>query len=67
YHIDGETVMVAPAQGFYASPGLGRNQIRLAYVLTVEKLERAIRILREGLQVYRAARGLDQNMERRVV
>ena len=67
FHIDGETVMVAPAQGFYASPGLGKNQIRLAYVLTVEKLERAIRILREGLQAYRAARDLDRGLERRVV
>ncbi|MDY7027731.1 MAG: pyridoxal phosphate-dependent aminotransferase [Spirochaetota bacterium] len=67
FHIDGETVMVAPAQGFYASPGLGRNQIRLAYVLTVEKLERAIRILRKGLQTYRAVSGLDQDLQRRVV
>ncbi len=66
FHIDGETVMVAPAQGFYASPGLGRNQIRLAYVLTAEKLERAIRILREGLLAYRAVRGLDQDLERHV-
>lgn len=52
FHVDGETVMVAPAQGFYATPGRGLNQVRIAYILTVKKLERAIRILREGLEAY---------------
>jgi aspartate aminotransferase len=52
FNLDGETVMVAPAQGFYSSPGLGRRQVRMAYVLTREKLERSIEILRKALEVY---------------
>lgn len=52
FHLDGETLMVAPAQGFYASPDLGKKQIRLAYVLTRDKLERAVRILKAALETY---------------
>ncbi len=51
---EGETVMVAPAAGFYASSGLGKNQIRIAYVLEKESLIRAVHILREGLIKYSA-------------
>ncbi len=51
---DGETVMVAPAAGFYASPGLGRNEIRIAYVLKEEALQRAMRLLGEAIQEYRS-------------
>lgn len=51
---EGETVMVAPAAGFYASSGLGKNQIRIAYVLEKESLIRAVQILREGLIKYSA-------------
>lgn len=49
---NGETVMVAPAAGFYSTPGIGRNQVRIAYVLNKENLEKAVTILKEGLQVY---------------
>ena len=45
YALDGETVMVAPLDGFYATPGLGRDEVRLAYVLECDKLERAMRAL----------------------
>ena len=48
----GETVMAAPADGFYATEGLGRNEIRIAYVLEPEKLRRAIEILGKGLEAY---------------
>lgn len=51
---DGETVMVAPLDGFYATPGLGRDEVRLAYVLEVPKLERAMRILAGALAAYGA-------------
>jgi aspartate aminotransferase len=47
-----ETVMVAPAAGFYASPGAGARQIRIAYVLEEQKLLRAIGLLREALEEY---------------
>lgn len=52
FSINNETVMVAPAAGFYATKGLGENQIRIAYVLEKESLKRAIYILQEGLKTY---------------
>lgn len=52
FEVDGETVMVAPAAGFYATPNLGKNQIRIAYVLENEVLKRAVNILKEGLKQY---------------
>jgi aspartate aminotransferase len=54
FELDGETVMLAPAEGFYASPGLGRSQVRIAYVLDVPKLERCVEILRAGLAAWQA-------------
>ncbi len=50
-----QTVMVAPAAGFYATPGLGKNQIRIAYVLEKEKLKRAVALLKEALIQYTQA------------
>ncbi len=52
FDVNGETIMVAPAAGFYATPGLGENQIRIAYVLDQESLKRAITILKEALLAY---------------
>ena len=52
FDINGETVMVAPAAGFYASKGLGKNQIRIAYVLEKEQLKKAVHIIAEGLKQY---------------
>ncbi|WP_435624984.1 pyridoxal phosphate-dependent aminotransferase [Flagellimonas sp.] len=52
FEVDGNTVMVAPAAGFYATEGLGKNQIRIAYVLEKEQLLKAVSILNEGLKVY---------------
>jgi len=49
---DGETVMVAPAAGFYATKGLGLNQVRIAYVLEKEKLRKAVAILAKALTKY---------------
>lgn len=53
FQLDGETVMVAPAGGFYATPGAGRDEVRMAYVLEVDKLERALRVFLAGLHRYR--------------
>jgi aspartate aminotransferase len=50
---EGETVMVAPAAGFYASP-LGKSEVRIAYVLKQEALARAVEVLRVALERYRA-------------
>jgi aspartate aminotransferase len=52
FRVNNETVMVAPAAGFYATPGLGKNQIRIAYVLDQESLKRAVHILGEALKSY---------------
>ena len=48
----GETIMMAPAAGFYSDPELGRNQVRLAYVLKKEDLQRALFILSKALETY---------------
>lgn len=52
----GETIMMAPAQGFYSTPGIGRNQARMAYVLKKEDLKRALLVLRKALEVYNSKR-----------
>jgi aspartate aminotransferase len=56
YAYDGATVMVAPAQGFYATPGLGRDEVRIAYVLEKKDLEASVRILAHAIPAYQAAR-----------
>ena len=53
FDIDGETIMVAPAAGFYSTPGMGLNQIRIAYVLNKESLIKAVNILKEALKIYK--------------
>lgn len=52
FNKDGETVMACPAEDFYATPGLGRDEIRLAYVLKKDDLHKAAIILKEGLEKY---------------
>ena len=47
-----QTVMLAPATGFYATPGLGKNEARIAYVLKKEDLKNAVRCIEEALKVY---------------
>ena len=49
---NGQTVMLAPAAGFYTSPGLGKDQVRLAFVLESSKLKRAVEILEKALVAY---------------
>ena len=48
-----ETVLLAPAQGFYATPGKGMNEVRLAFMLKIEDLKRSLSILKKALEVYR--------------
>ena len=48
----GDTVMFAPGEPFYATPGKGRNEIRIAYVIEQKKLERALDLLRLGIEAY---------------
>jgi aspartate aminotransferase len=56
FSLGGETVMVAPADGFYATAGAGKDEVRMAYVLGVPRLKRAMEVFLEGLQRYRAVR-----------
>lgn len=52
FQLDGATVMVAPANGFYATPGLGNNEVRIAYVLKEEDLRASVKILAAALKAY---------------
>ncbi|HSV75800.1 MAG TPA: pyridoxal phosphate-dependent aminotransferase [Bacteroidales bacterium] len=52
FHYDNRTVMLAPATGFYSTPGGGLNQVRISYVLNVDNLKKAVKILEEALKVY---------------
>ncbi|OPZ61644.1 MAG: Aspartate aminotransferase [Synergistetes bacterium ADurb.Bin520] len=56
FSVDGETVMMAPAEGFYATPGLGRDEVRIAYVLNEHDLRKAMAILKAGVAEYPAAK-----------
>ncbi|MFY0712947.1 pyridoxal phosphate-dependent aminotransferase [Seonamhaeicola sp. NFXS20] len=53
FDVDNETVMVAPASGFYSTPNIGKNQIRIAYVLNRRSLVKAVNIIKEALKVYK--------------
>ena len=52
FDYEGETVMMAPASGFYTTPGAGRNEVRIAYVLKKEDLQRALIVLQKALEAY---------------
>ena len=53
FNWNGSTVMMAPAAGFYATPGLGKNEVRIAYVLENKEIEEAIKCLEEGLKAFK--------------
>lgn len=53
FQLDGKTIMVAPAAGFYSSDGVGLNQVRIAYVLEEDLLKEAVEILRAALKEYK--------------
>ena len=52
YDLNKETVMVAPAAGFYSTPGVGLNEVRIAYVLNKKDLIRSVEILKDAITVY---------------
>ena len=52
FEYEGETVMMAPASGFYSTPGMGKDEVRIAYVLNKTDLKRAIFILEKALEAY---------------
>ena len=52
FEYKGATVMMAPASGFYSTPGIGNNQVRVAYVLNIEDLKEAVECLEVALRSY---------------
>lgn len=54
---NGETVMFAPAEGFYATPGIGKNEMRIAYVLNKDDMRRGVELIRLGLEAYNKKMG----------
>ncbi|MDE6468079.1 MAG: pyridoxal phosphate-dependent aminotransferase, partial [Muribaculaceae bacterium] len=52
FEYEGETVFMAPASGFYTTPGMGRDEVRMAYVLKKEDLARAMTVLEKALEAY---------------
>lgn len=56
FDYEGETVMMAPASGFYSTPGMGKDEVRIAYVLNKEDLQRAIFVLEKALEAYNGRR-----------
>lgn len=54
FELNGETIMVAPAAGFYSTKGLGENQVRIAYVLKEDDLITSVNILKEALKQYKS-------------
>jgi aspartate aminotransferase len=52
FQYEGQTIMMAPASGFYTTPGLGYNQVRMAYVLKKTELEKALIVLEKALEAY---------------
>ena len=52
FEYEGETVMMAPASGFYSTPGLGKDEVRIAYVLNQTDLKRALVVLEKALEKY---------------
>ena len=54
FRLNNETIMIAPAAGFYSTTGLGKNQVRIAYVLNREDLKDSVAILKAALNQYNA-------------
>ena len=52
FQYEGETIFMAPASGFYVTPGLGKNEVRIAYVLNKSDLDKALTILEKALEAY---------------
>ncbi|MDE6116169.1 MAG: pyridoxal phosphate-dependent aminotransferase [Duncaniella sp.] len=52
FNLDGETVFMAPASGFYTTPGMGKDEVRMAYVINKEELARAMKVLAAALKAY---------------
>ena len=59
FQYEGQTIFMAPASGFYTTPGMGRNEVRMAYVLEKEELAKAMIVLRKALEAYNGQRAAE--------
>jgi aspartate aminotransferase len=57
FNYEGETVMMAPANGFYSTPGMGKDEVRIAYVLNKQDLQRALVVLEKAIEQYNGING----------
>ncbi|HVP36180.1 MAG TPA: pyridoxal phosphate-dependent aminotransferase [Terriglobales bacterium] len=57
FSLDGATTMIAPGPGFYATKGMGKDEARIAYVLNVDDLKKAMRVLAKGVEAYKKVKG----------
>ena len=63
FSYEGETVFMAPASGFYTTPGKGKNEVRLAYVLNREELGKALNVLSKALEAYNAKKNIENGKQ----
>lgn len=61
FEYEGQTIFMAPASGFYTTPGLGKNEVRMAYVLKKEDLAKAMKVLEKALETYNNLKEKDEN------
>lgn len=57
FRYEGQTIFMAPASGFYGTPGLGKNEVRIAYVLNKNDLANAVIVLEKALDAYKKING----------
>lgn len=61
FEYEGQTIFMAPASGFYTTPGLGKDEVRMAYVLQKEDLAKALKVLEKALEAYNNLKKKDEN------
>lgn len=64
FEYEGQTIFMAPASGFYTTPGMGKNEVRMAYVLEKEELAKALLVLRKALEAYNAGQSTSEAVDR---
>lgn len=64
FEYEGQTIFMAPASGFYTDPELGRNEVRIAYILNKEDLDKALNVLEKALEAYNALRDSKGNSKK---
>jgi aspartate aminotransferase len=53
FEYEGQTIFLAPGSGFYTTPGMGKNQVRIAYAINKEDIQKALVVLEKALEAYK--------------